>query len=921
MMRKFRSVATLIAVACLQPVAYSSPSNSLTVVALRTEHASNPVGIDIAAPRLSWQIHLARRGARQSAYQIRVASSEAGLLAEQSLLWDSGKVVSDQSILRPYGGTAAKSTQRYYWQVRVWDEHDVVSSWSNPAFWEMALLSPAEWKASWISPVASVGAIPNGPAPLLRKTIGLRRAVRNARIYVTSHGLYEIYLNGKRVGNDLFTPGWTSYNKRLQYQTYDVTDLLRKGPNGVGVTLADGWYRGYAWADPSHYGDRLAALVQIHVTYEDGSQETLGSDSSWKSSTGPILKSEIYAGEDYDARMEKLGWASAGFDDRKWSKVDVLQANNQVLVAQDGPRVRRMEEITPVRVFTTPAGETVVDFGQNMVGWVRLKVKGAAGTTVVLRHAEVLDSNGNFYTENLRTAKAEVRYTLSGRGAEVFEPHFTFQGFRYVAISGYPGNLTAQSLTGVVIYSDMPRTSTLETSDDLINRLYHNILWGQKGNFLDVPTDCPQRDERMGWTADAQVFSVTAADNMDVAGFFRKWLADLAADQDTDGRVPFVIPDAIYPPDHKTDAGAAGWSDAATVIPWNLYREYGDVRFLQEQYESMKRWVEYERSRAGASYIWQGDYQFGDWLDFFTTETHRNEGSTSPDMIATAYFAHSTDILRQTAQLLGKQEDAAAYGQLFDHIRTAFQARFVKPDGTVAEGFQTAYVLALDFDLLPEIMRDASAAKLAQDVGARGHLTTGFLGTPHLLEVLTRYGYLNEAYKLFEREQFPSWLYPVKHDATTIWERWDGIKPDGSFEDASMNSFNHYAYGAVGEWIYQVMVGIKLDPAAPGYQHVFIEPQPGGHLNWVKGSHDTPYGPVATSWSIANGTLSVSVEVPPNTHATVRLPHARLEQVMESGAPLSKVRGVTNPHQEDSSVVAEVSSGSYSFDYHSEVVN
>jgi alpha-L-rhamnosidase len=629
---------------------------------------------------------------------------------------------------------------------------------------------------------------------------------------------------------------------------------------------------------------------------------------------GPILNSQIYDGESYDARLERAGWNAGGYDDNGWAPVETVGASKENLVASQGPAVRRINELVPIKIFKTPSGDAVADLGQNMVGWARLKVKGPAGTVVTLRHAEVLDKSGNFYTDNLRSAKATVRYTLRGKGTEIFEPHFTYQGFRYVAVSGYPGKLARDSITGITLHSDLPLTGNFATSKPLINQLQHNIQWGQKGNFLDVPTDCPQRDERLGWTGDAQVFTPTAAFNMDVDGFFSKWLKDLAADQLDTGNVPFVVPDVLSSGDRPI-GGAAGWGDAATVIPWELYLAYGDRRVLEDQYVSMRRWVEYEQSRAGADEIWDGDTHFGDWLDFFSVGTGSSFGSTSTDLIATAYFAHSTDILLRTAQILGKDKDAARYADWLGKIRAAFQRKFVAPDGTVGAGTQTAYVLALDFDLVTDASRAAAAQKLAADVRARGHLTTGFLGTPKLLSVLTRFGYLEEAYLLLDREQFPSWLYPVKQGATTIWERWDGIKPDGTFQAKGMNSFNHYAYGAVGSWMYQTLGGINLDPSAPGYSHFFIQVQPGGGFKHARTEHDSPYGTIRTDWMLKDGRMNLNVVIPANSTATLRVPRTQIADLTENRRPIHLGDGIVSARQQAEGSILELAAGPYSFSY------
>ena len=882
---------------------------------LRVEYKENPLGLDARQPRLSWELVSSDRGVAQSAYQVRVATTAAAL--EKKPLWDSGRVASADSTHRVYAGPPLESRRRYYWQVRVWDGAGKPSAWSEVAWWEMGLLAAADWRAQWITPEAQPDASKPQPSPMLRASFTVASPVASARAYVSALGLYEMELNGRRVGDQLFTPGWTSYATRIQYQTYDVTDLVAKGENAVGVVLGDGWYRGtLAWdGNRNIYGNRVAAIVQIEITYRNGRRQLVTSNETWKASTGPLLLSDIYGGETYDARLEKSGWSRPGFKDAEWGRVSVLDKAKDVLIAPVGPPVRRTQEVKAIKILHTPKGETVFDLGQNIVGWVRLNVTGSAGTTVTLRHAEVLDAKGNFYTENLRKAAQTVRYTLKGGGAEVYEPRFTFQGFRYVAVEGLPGTPALDQVTGIVVHSDMTRTGRFETSNPLLDKLQENITWGQRGNFLDVPTDCPQRDERLGWTGDAQVFARTAAFNMDVAGFFTKWLGDVRADQKPAGSLPHVIPDVLTR-DKPTGGGATGWSDATVIVPWTMYLVYGDRHLLETSYDSMKKWIGYMRQRAGEPLMWKGDEHFGDWLAYATPNADYPGATTDKDLLATAFFAYSTGIVKQAAEVLGKQDDARELAALQSRIKEAFVREYVTPNGRMASNTQTAYVLALWFDLLPTSMRAQAVDRLVADVKAFGtHLTTGFLGTPYLCPTLTANGRNDVAYALLNQETYPSWLYPVKQGATTIWERWDGIKPDGSFQDPGMNSFNHYAYGAIGAWMYSVVAGLDIDPSEPAYKHVLVRPQPGGGLTRARASFHSMYGEIESGWRIEGKTFTLAVTVPPNTHATIRLPQARLDEVKEGASAVKDARGVTGARAEGDAVIVEVGSGKYSFAY------
>lgn len=876
---------------------------------LKTDHLSNPIGLDNQVPALSWKTAFAGRNAMQIAYSIRVATSPD--FGKTSIAWESGKKLSDQSLQVPFEGAALKSGTRYYWQVKIWDNKKGESSWSPVAYWETGILKSGDWKAKWIFP--SHDTILYIPAISVRKDFEIKKNIASARVYITSLGLYELSLNGKRVSDQFLTPGWTSYDHRLQYQVFDVTSQLKTGSNAVGAMISNGWYRSnLGWENNwGIWGKKLGLLFQLHVRYTDGTDEFIISDGSWKSSTdGPIIMTGIYEGENYDARREIKGWNTPGFDHGKWLPVKEGNAPTARLIASESVPVKRIQELKPLKISRTPKGTLVADFGQNMVGWVRLKVSGPAGTTVVIRHAEVLDKYGEFYIDNLRGAETTMRYTLRGDGIETHEPHFTFFGFRYISIEGFPGDPKPENFTGIVVHSDMTVTGNFECSNPLLNQLQKNIQWGQKGNFVDIPTDCPQRDERLGWTGDAQVFSRTASFNMDVAAFFGKWLKDLAADQLNNGLVPPVIPNIMK----KDIAGSAGWADAATIIPWEMYQVYGDQKFLEDQYPSMKAWVGYIESQSKNN-LWASGYHFGDWL-FYRPGDDLDGRSAVTDkyLIAQCFWANSTQLLIHAAKVLGKTEDVNHYSAKLQDIKEAFLKEYVTPGGRMVSGTQTAYVLALQFDMFPEELRTQAAQRLAENVKSYGnHLTTGFLGTPYLCFVLSRFGYHDIAYSLLLQESYPSWLFPVKMGATTIWERWDGQKPDSTFQSPGMNSFNHYAYGAVGDYLYRNVAGLNQE--SPGYKKVMITPTPDQRLGYAKATFESPYGRIESGWTRNGNNMVVSFTIPFNTTATIYLPGAKVNAVMDNGKRISDSKEFKNIQQEQTGVRLETGSGQYKLIY------
>ena len=879
----------------------------MNITELRCEYRSNPLGIDNRNPRLSWILESDQRGQRQTAYQITAASSLLNLQSGIYDFWDSGKMNSAETFHVIYEGNQLKSRQRIWWKVCVWDKDDQPSGISQPSWWEMGLLDPGEWVGDWIGSSLVGGPHTMIPVPFFRKEFSIDQPIVSARLYATALGLYEFEINGKRAGDDIFTPGWTDYSKRIQYQVYDVTEWLNQGQNAVGAILGDGWYCGFAgWRDRQRSGDRPKILCQLEMTLLNGDKLVIPSNSSWKTSFGSILQADLLMGESHDARLDFPGWSTQGFNDQKWNAVETFQVSKIGLVAQIGPTVKKQEELKPISESTEqkawPVSQWIFDMGQNMVGWVRLKVKAPSGTTIRLRFGEVLNPNGTLYTQNLRSAIQTDYFTLNGGDEEIFEPHFTFHGFRYVEMSGYPGIPTQDMITGIVLHSDMPVTGIFECSDPLINQLQHNILWGQKGNFVDVPTDCPQRDERLGWTGDAQVFARTATYNLDAVAFFERYQYNLADAQSPDGQFPTVAPN---PAIAGIDGGPA-WSDAGIICPWTIYLQYGDKTILQQHYESMSRFIQFLESTS-RDFIrvypgWDGFEGFGDWLSI--------NADTPKDLIGTAFFAYSVSLMVKIAGILGKTADIEKYQRLLERICHSFIDHFVTSQGMVVGNTQTAYVLALHFDLLPEHLRARSAEALVSDIKRRGmHLSTGFVGSPYLPFVLTRFGHLDIAYQLLNQKTWPSWLYPVTQGATTIWERWDGWTVEKGFQDPGMNSFNHYAYGSIGEWLYRKVAGIDLDDERPGFRHIIINPNPGGGLDHVKAEYLSVVGKIQSEWRVENERFHLDVLIPTNTTATIYIPARNFDTITEAGG----MESVFRQNDGKDYAVFQVSSGRYTF--------
>ncbi|MES2438298.1 MAG: family 78 glycoside hydrolase catalytic domain [Verrucomicrobiota bacterium] len=1044
---------------------------SVTAGNLRCEYLTEPRGIEVTRPRLSWIVESFERGERQSAYQILAASSQELLAQDKGDLWDSGKVPGDATNQIVYNGSGLASRARCFWKVRSWDKDGEPSDWSKPASWTLGLLHPSDWSAKWIDAAARMkraadqpvpvilkayyevvdrstfsdvtetvsrqartgefdldvenqsfgsdpaygkvkqlrveyeisgkkssrifaekmtlrfphdlpppativraayesedgsgsldvtkklatrqaetgsfslmvdnGSLGGDPAPnrkkrlnvefsvngrmmvksidentrfessdlvepatvpYLRKTFTVGKPVVRATVYATALGVYELKINGKRVGDHFLAPEWTDFAKRVRYQEYDVTSLLAAGKNVLGGQVANGWYSGHIGNGGFRYWGKSPALfAQLELTYADGSTERIITDKSWKSHISALTATDFMLGEDYDATREIRGWDKPEFDDSEWMQVvervePARQMNGQVMEP-----VRQLSTIRPKALTEPKPDRWTYDLGQNMVGIVRLKISAAAGTKITLRHAEMLNPDGTVYTDNLRGAPSTDTYICKGGGVEIWQPSFTFHGFRYVELTGVSKKPPMDAVTGIVIASDTPQVGKFACSDGQVNQLQSNIEWGQRGNYLSVPTDCPQRDERLGWMGDAQVFVRTATFNADVAAFFTKWLVDVTDSQEPSGRFDDVAPFA------GPSKGTPAWGDAGVICPWTIYQAYGDSRLLERQYPSMAGWVEYCKGES-SNFIRSGNRgsDYGDWLSI--------GADTDKELIGTAYFAYSAHLVSRAAAALGKTGDAAKYGELFESIKKAFIGKYVSADGKITGNTQCAYLMALKFDLLPDELRSKAADHLEADIIARDyHLSTGFVGVSYLLPELTKAGKIDTAYRLLHQDTFPSWLFSVKMGATTIWERWDGWTPDKGFQNVIMNSFNHYSLGSCGEWLYGSVAGIDSDPAKPAFKQIVIKPVIGGRLSEASGELRSIHGLITSAWSASDGNFTLTATIPTNTVATVHIPAKDVADVRESGKAAAEADGVEFLRMEGGAAVFAVGSGRYQF--------
>jgi alpha-L-rhamnosidase len=890
------TLATALGVLCGAAIMHAAE-----VRELRCEYRTNPLGIDTRAPRLSWIIDSDRRGDRQTAYRVLVASSPALLMQDKGDLWDSGKVESNRSTQVEYEGKPLASCQSAFWKVIVWDAKGEPNVSKEPATWSMGLLSPAEWKAQWIGRDDARSSGPGSgtekylPATYLRKEFMLEQIPQRAMLYVTSLGAAEPHMNGGKVGDDYLSPGWTDFNKRVYYRAYDVTSRLKPGANVIGAVLGDGWFRGHlSIIGQNIYGRKTRLLAQLHLFFADGSSQVIASDESWKGGFGPILEADIYAGETYDARAEIEGWDASGFSDAAWRPVDMGAEVRPAIEANPGAPVQRTGDIQTVAVTRPAPGLAVYDYGRNFAGWARLRVAAPAGTRIVMRFGEMLKPDGTVYRKNLRAARATDTYICKGGGEETWEPRFTYHGFQYVEVQGLPETAGPDALTGIIAGSALPLSGHFECSDAIMTRTAANERCTIRANLVELPTDCPQRDERMGWM-DYHEIVTSALYEQDAATLLTKWVGDMVDARLPDGAFPMIAPDVHRFP------WSPGWADSGVIIPWTMYYVYGDTRLAARYYRAIAGHLETYKTHSIGLVVQPAG--LGDWL--------APDMSTPKELIATALFARCAEDMAEMARALGKSQDASTYADLHRSVRRAFQNKFVSREGTIGSDSQGGYALAIAYDLLePEQARQAADKLVAAIERRDGHLSTGMVTTHLLLPALSKAGRTDVAYRLLEKTSYPSWGYFLRMGATSMWERWDA-KTEKGYHPDGMNSFNHANLGTCTEWFYRTVLGIGA--AEPGFGKLLLKPEPGGNLIWARGYYDSQHGRIGSDWKIENDQFVWKVRIPANTTATVHVPARNAASVTEGGKPLGEAADVKVVRREPSAVVVEIGSGSYEF--------
>lgn len=883
-----------------------------------SEQFKNPMGFYDATPSFSWK--LSSGVASQSAYRV-VAASSPDLLPNKADLWDTDKVASDKTLYVNYKGAVLSSRQKVYWQVQFWDENGKESGWSEVAHFELGLLDNADWQAEWIKiPDPELWETTQYDTRLfrpqyLRKDFAIDGEIKNARLYITAKGVFEASINGKKVGTDVLTPGWTPYQKRMETITYDVKDLLQNNKNTIGIVLAEGWYAG-RFGPKRRWDTVLVApqlICQLELEDAKGNRQTIVSNTNWKATRkGPIRTSGLYDGEVYDAHYEMHGWDMPDFDDSAWQRVVTEKIDPKIkLSPKRHSNIKNKIELQPIDMITQGDSLVLFDFGQNMVGVVQLNINVQKGDTIKLRHGEMRTKNGDLYTENLGSAKSIDYYIANESGTIKWQPKFTFHGFRYVELSGYsPDNQPDKSwVTGMVQYSDFDMSGNFHSSHAKLNQLHSNIQWGLRGNFYDVPLDCPQRSERLGWTGDAQVFIPTSLYLANSHAFWSAWLTSMREEQFKNGGIPVVVPNLTG------NFAQAGWSDACTIIPWELYYRTGDVKVLEENYSMMQKWCDYHTSEA-TNYISHMS-TVGDWLQPYSQQKDDRRGDTPNELISTAFYANSVKLTMESAGVLGLKEDSIHYQELLNSISAAFEETYFDEDGKIKAPYtptQTGYLLALGFNILSEKTAEKAIHHLVELIkDAETHLRTGFIGTPLLAYVLDQTENTDLLYEILFKETYPSWFYSINQGATTMWERWDGYTYDKGFANRA-NSFNHYAYGAIGQWMYERIAGIK--PAKFAYKEIEFAPVPGGPLTSASASYNSPYGLVSSSWEVKEGNMVLSITVPPNTTGKVILPRNENAEVLLNGKALSSTnnRKVSIIEETRKSVIGGVTAGTYIFE-------